>query len=78
MVGKLSTLKDLVQGIDTMVLKYHSIFSDAEVALLHELRADLLKRMASGIALDPITLVKILETVARVFGTLDFFQDLGR
>jgi len=73
-----SKLKDLVQGIDTMLLKYRSTFSDAEVALLHDLRTDLQKRMSSGIALDPIAFVKVLELLTRVFGTLDFFQDLGK
>ncbi|MFN0174447.1 MAG: hypothetical protein ACKVU0_07375 [Saprospiraceae bacterium] len=67
-------VKELVQGIDTMLLKYRSTFSDAEVALLHDLRADLQKRMASGIALDPISFVKVLEVLSRVFGTLDFFR----
>ena len=78
MVEKSLSLKELVQGIDTMLLKYRSTFSDAEIALLHDLRADLQKRMSSGVALDPIAFVKLLEVLARVFGTLDFFQDLGK
>ena len=73
-----SKLKELVQGIDTMLSKYRSTFSDAEIALLHELRSDLQKRIASGISLDPIAFVKVLEVLARVFGALDFFQDLGK
>jgi len=73
-----SKLKELVQGIDTMLLKHRSAFSDAEVALLHDLRADLQKRISSGIALDPISFVKVLEVLTRVFGTLDIFQDLGK
>ena len=68
-----SSLKEMVQGIDTMLLKYRSTFSDAEVALLHDLRADLQKRVSSGISLDPIAFVKVLELLARVFGTLDLF-----
>ncbi len=78
MVEKPSSLKDLVQGIDSMLLRHRSTFSDAEVTLLHNLRADLQKRMSSGIALDPISFVKVLELLARVFAMLDFFQDMGK
>lgn len=78
MIEKSSKLKDLVQGIDTMILKYSSTFSEAEVALLHDLRADLQKRMASGNELDPIAFVKVLEILTRVFGAMDFFQDFGK
>lgn len=76
MADKPATLQELVQGIDSMLLRNRSSFTDDEVALLHDLRVELQKRIANENSIDAITAMRILEVLARVFGMLDFFKDM--
>ena len=74
MARKTPTLQELVQGIDSMLLKYSSTFTNDEVTLLNGLRSELQDRIADGNVVDAMTAIKVLNVLARVFGMQDWFE----